>query len=360
MLHVSTRGKRSRSASPTPCSPAWRGTAVSTCLKLAGALPRHDRGLCGPALRRCRQDRDRARSSTAKSPLPTSTAWSRKPTRASATPRVPARPGRRQPFRAGAVPRPDARLQGRGHAAPRAADGPRPKARGGRATIVAATSGDTGSAAVEAFRGLDQVDVFILYPHGRVSDVQRRQMTGVDAERSRPRGRGHLRRLPGHRERAVQTTRFRDELNLSGVNSINWARVAAQTVYYFTAAVALGGPYRKISFAVPTGNFGDILAGWVAKRMGLPSSADGGDQRQRHPPRTLTGGAMRPRRNADHLALHGHPGVVQFRAPPVRGAWARRGGGARADGESGAIARLHDRGGAAGAHPPGVFLAGGR
>ena len=145
------------------------------------------------------------------------------------------------------------------------------KARGARATIVGATSGDTGSAAVEAFKGLDQVDIFILYPHGRVSDVQRRQMTTVAS--------------PNVHALAVEGTfddcqnmvkgmfnhaRFRDELQLSGVNSINWARVAAQAVYYFTAAVALGSPYRPVSFSVPTGNFGDILAGWVAKRMGLP------------------------------------------------------------------------------------------
>jgi threonine synthase len=145
------------------------------------------------------------------------------------------------------------------------------KARGARATIVGATSGDTGSAAVEAFRGLDQVDIFILYPHGRVSDVQRRQMTTVAS--------------PNVHALAVEGTfddcqtmvkglfnhaRFRDELQLSGVNSINWARVAAQVVYYFTAAVALGAPHRPVSFSVPTGNFGDILAGWVAKRMGLP------------------------------------------------------------------------------------------
>ena len=145
------------------------------------------------------------------------------------------------------------------------------KARGGRATIVGATSGDTGSAAVEAFKGLDQVDIFILYPHGRVSDVQRRQMTAVAA--------------PNVHALAVEGTfddcqamvkamfnhpRFRDELQLSGVNSINWARVAAQTVYYFTAAAALGSPHRPVSFSVPTGNFGDILAGWAAKRMGLP------------------------------------------------------------------------------------------
>ncbi|MBM6578906.1 threonine synthase [Microvirga sp. BT689] len=145
------------------------------------------------------------------------------------------------------------------------------KARGTRATIVGATSGDTGSAAVEAFKGLDQVDIFILYPHGRVSDVQRRQMTTVAS--------------PNVHALAVEGTfddcqtmvkgmfnhaRFRDELQLSGVNSINWARVAAQAVYYFTAAVALGSPHRPVSFSVPTGNFGDILAGWAAKRMGLP------------------------------------------------------------------------------------------
>ncbi len=145
------------------------------------------------------------------------------------------------------------------------------KARGARATIVGATSGDTGSAAVEAFKGLDQVDIFILYPHGRVSDVQRRQMTTVAS--------------PNVHALAVEGTfddcqtmvkgmfnhaRFRDELQLSGVNSINWARVAAQAVYYFTSAVALGAPFRPVSFSVPTGNFGDILAGWAAKRMGLP------------------------------------------------------------------------------------------
>jgi threonine synthase len=145
------------------------------------------------------------------------------------------------------------------------------RARGARATIVGATSGDTGSAAVEAFRGLNHVDVFILYPHGRVSDVQRRQMTGVDSPNV------HVIALEGTFDdcQAVvkglfNHARFRDELRLSAVNSINWARIAAQTVYYFTAAVALGAPERQVSFAVPTGNFGDILAGWVAKRMGLP------------------------------------------------------------------------------------------
>lgn len=145
------------------------------------------------------------------------------------------------------------------------------KARGTRATIVGATSGDTGSAAVDAFKGLDQVDIFILYPHGRVSDVQRRQMTGIDAPNV------HALAIEGTFDDCQSIVKglfnhahFRDELQLSGVNSINWARVAAQAVYYFTAAVALGSPHRPVSFAVPTGNFGDILAGWVAKRMGLP------------------------------------------------------------------------------------------
>jgi threonine synthase len=143
--------------------------------------------------------------------------------------------------------------------------------RGSRATIVGATSGDTGAAAIEAFGGGARTDVFILYPHGRVSDVQRRQMTTVDR--------------PGVHAMAIEGTfddcqdivkalfndlAFRDELALSGVNSINWARILAQIVYYFTSAVSLGAPDRTVSFAVPTGNFGDILAGYYAKRMGLP------------------------------------------------------------------------------------------
>ncbi|MFJ7438199.1 threonine synthase [Methylorubrum thiocyanatum] len=142
--------------------------------------------------------------------------------------------------------------------------------KGARATIVGATSGDTGSAAVEAFKGLDQVDVFILFPHGRVSEVQRRQMTTVNAPNV------HALAIDGNFDDCQNIVKamfqhgdFADRVKLSGVNSINWARVAAQTVYYFTSAVALGAPHRKVSFAVPTGNFGDILAGWVAKRMGL-------------------------------------------------------------------------------------------
>jgi threonine synthase len=145
------------------------------------------------------------------------------------------------------------------------------KARGQRATIVGATSGDTGAAAIAAFRGLEQADVFILYPHRRVSDVQRRQMTTVDAANI------HVLAIEGTFDDAQAIVKglfnhksFREEFSLAGVNSINWARVAAQIVYYFTSAVALGAPYRPISFTVPTGNFGDILAGWIAKQMGLP------------------------------------------------------------------------------------------
>ncbi|MDE2579579.1 MAG: threonine synthase [Hyphomicrobiales bacterium] len=144
-------------------------------------------------------------------------------------------------------------------------------ARGLRATVVGATSGDTGAAAIEAFRGLDRVDVFILYPHGRVSNVQRRQMTTV------PDANIHTIALEGSFDDAQSILKglfrnagFRKDVGLTGVNSINWARVVAQVVYYFTSAVALGAPHRNVSFTVPTGNFGDILAGYVAKQMGLP------------------------------------------------------------------------------------------
>ena len=143
--------------------------------------------------------------------------------------------------------------------------------RGQHATIVGATSGDTGAAAIEAFRGLANIDVVIFYPHERVSPVQRRQMTTVEGDNI------HVVALEGTFDDCQAAVKalfthaaFRDEYGLSGVNSINWARVLAQVVYYFTSAVALGAPQRKISYTVPTGNFGDILAGWIAKRMGLP------------------------------------------------------------------------------------------
>ena len=140
-----------------------------------------------------------------------------------------------------------------------------------RVTIVGATSGDTGSAAIEAFQGLDNVDVFILYPHGRVSEVQRRQMTTPAAANV------HALAVDGDFDDCQARLKdmfndfaFRDEVRLAGVNSINWGRVLAQVVYYFTSAVALGAPHRKVSFSVPTGNFGDIFAGYIAKSMGLP------------------------------------------------------------------------------------------
>ena len=143
--------------------------------------------------------------------------------------------------------------------------------RGDRVTIVGATSGDTGSAAIEAFRGLDNVDVFILYPHGRVSEVQRRQMTTPLEDNV------HALAVDGDFDDCQAALKdmfadddFRDGVKLAAVNSINWARVLAQVVYYFSSAVSLGAPERKVSFTVPTGNFGDIFAGYVAKQMGLP------------------------------------------------------------------------------------------
>ena len=142
---------------------------------------------------------------------------------------------------------------------------------GERITIVGATSGDTGSAAIEAFRGLSNVDVFILFPHGRVSEVQRRQMTTpVEANVHALAMDGDFDDCQARLKDMFNDFDFRDGVRLAGVNSINWARVLAQVVYYFTAAVSLGAPARKISFTVPTGNFGDIFAGYIAKQMGLP------------------------------------------------------------------------------------------
>ena len=142
---------------------------------------------------------------------------------------------------------------------------------GDRVTIVGATSGDTGSAAIEAFRGLKAVDVFIMYPHGRVSEVQRRQMTTPTESNV------HALAIDGDFDDCQAAVKdmfndfaFREDVKLAGVNSINWGRVLAQVVYYFTSAVSLGAPHRAVSFTVPTGNFGDIFAGYIAKKMGLP------------------------------------------------------------------------------------------
>ncbi len=143
--------------------------------------------------------------------------------------------------------------------------------RGERVTIVGATSGDTGSAAIEAFKGLDAVDVFILYPHGRVSEVQRRQMTTPSESNVHALAvDGHFDDCQARLKDMFNDFEFRDGVRLAGVNSINWARVLAQVVYYFSSAVSLGAPHRKVSFTVPTGNFGDIFAGYIAKKMGLP------------------------------------------------------------------------------------------
>ena len=142
---------------------------------------------------------------------------------------------------------------------------------GRQAVILGATSGDTGSAALEAFKGRDAVDIFILFPEGRVSPVQQRQMTSVIAAGA------HAVAVAGDFDdcQAIVKTlfndhAFRDEVNLSAVNSINWARLMPQIVYYFKAALALGAPDRPVAFSVPTGNFGNVFAGYVAMRLGLP------------------------------------------------------------------------------------------
>ena len=143
--------------------------------------------------------------------------------------------------------------------------------RGERATVIGATSGDTGGAAIEAFRGRKAVDIFILHPHGRVSEVQRRQMTTVpDANVHNIAVEGTFDDCQNMVKAMFGDTVFRRNMALAGVNSINWARIMAQAVYYFTSALALGGPDRAVRFVVPSGNFGDIFAGYVAKQMGLP------------------------------------------------------------------------------------------
>ena len=143
--------------------------------------------------------------------------------------------------------------------------------KGAHATVIGATSGDTGAAAIEAFRGLEAIDIFILHPKGRVSDVQRRQMTTATEPNV------HNIALEGTFDdcQAIVKALFadaklRDPLALTGVNSINFARILAQIPYYFTAGVTLGAPYRSLAFSVPTGNFGDIFAGYAARAMGLP------------------------------------------------------------------------------------------
>ena len=144
-------------------------------------------------------------------------------------------------------------------------------ARDARVTIVGATSGDTGSAAIEACAGRARVDIVILHPDGRTSEVQRRQMTTVHAANvANIAVDGTFDDCQDLVKAMFADQPFRQEMHLSAVNSINWARIAAQVPYYVAAALALGAPDREVAFAVPTGNFGNVLAAWVAGRMGLP------------------------------------------------------------------------------------------
>jgi threonine synthase len=139
------------------------------------------------------------------------------------------------------------------------------------ATIVAATSGDTGGAAVEAFRGRKRLDIAVLFPDGRISPVQRRQMTTSREKNVQAIAiTGTFDDAQALVKAMFNDFRFRDRIGLSAVNSINWGRIVAQIVYYFVAAVALGAPQRPVSFTVPTGNFGNIFAGYAARKMGLP------------------------------------------------------------------------------------------
>ena len=196
--------------------------------------------------------------------------------------------------------------------------------------IIGATSGDTGSAAIDAVRGCKHVDIVILYPAGRTSDVQRRQMTTVGDDNV------HAVAIDGTFDDCQDLVKamfndvaFRERMSLSAVNSINWARVMAQVVYYVTASRALSGP---ITFCVPTGNFGNVLSGWIARRMGAPIAdfivaSNTNDIITRF----VNDGDMTVREVVPTLQPeHGHPGVVELRASPVRDQRARRGTDRRA------------------------------
>ena len=205
-------------------------------------------------------------------------------------------------------------------------------ARGERTTIVVATSGDTGGAAVEAFRGRSRIDLFVLFPHGRISDVQRRMMTTVEDDNV------HALAIDGTFDDCQAIVKgmfnhhaFRDRCGSPASTRSTGRASSRRSVYYFTAAVALGAPHRKVAFTVPTGNFGDVFAGYVALRMGLPVdrlviATNVNDILAR----TLATGSLRAARGGgDHLAVDGHPGVVEFRAAAVRGLWPRHPRGAR-------------------------------
>ena len=143
--------------------------------------------------------------------------------------------------------------------------------RGERVTVVAATSGDTGSAAIEACRDRAGIEIFVLHPKDRVSEVQRRQMTTVESANVHNIAvEGTFDDCQDLVKAMFRDTRFRADCRLTAVNSINWARIAAQAVYYISSAVALGAPHRPVAFSVPTGNFGNVFAGYAARCMGLP------------------------------------------------------------------------------------------
>ncbi len=243
---------------------------------------------------------------------------------------------RRRALRARAVPRPDARLQGRRHAVAGAADGPCAGQARQRTTIVGATSGDTGSAAIEAFRDRDNVDIFILFPEGRVSPFQQRQMTTVAAANVHPIAiKGNFDDCQAIVKAMFGNAAFRDRTSLSGVNSINFARVLGQIVYYFTAAVALGAPDKPRLVHRADRKLRRHLRRLRRQAHG-PADRQAGDrhQRQRHPRPHARNRALRgARRDRHDLAVDGHPGFVEFRAAAVRGLRPRRRGGPRADGK---------------------------
>lgn len=142
-----------------------------------------------------------------------------------------------------------------------------------RAVILGATSGDTGSAALEAFKGKDNIDIFILFPHKRVSEVQQKQMTWINENGAHALSvKTDFDGCQAIVKDCFEDLNFKDHTSLSAINSINWVRLLPQIVYYFYSALRVGSPEKEVVFSVPTGNFGNILAGWMAKKMGLPIS----------------------------------------------------------------------------------------
>jgi len=218
-------------------------------------------------------------------------------------------------------------------------------ARDQRATIVGATSGDTGGAAIDAFGGRDRTDIFILFPHGKVSPVQQRQMTTTaHANVHAVAVKGTFDDCQNLVKDMFNDTGFRDRVQLAGVNSINWARIMAQIVYYFTSAVALGAPDRKISFTVPTGNFGDIFAGYAARRMGLPVhrlviATNENDILAR----ALKTGRYEMKGVHHDVAVDGYPDLVELRTAAVRGLRPRCDQGPHGHGRPQAVRRLRHR-----------------